>query len=123
MPQPDKNKMMPEQDKILEHFDHVFRDFESGLNGMAGQPLHELQKKSLESLKQVKFPDRKHEDWKYTSIQKLISSNYTVASSPSAYSVPAIPGLDSYIIPIVNGKVLFEKISPEFLQTGVRLIP
>ena len=60
---------MKEEGNIMDHFSDVFRDMESSLNGRAESALHQFQRRSLEALQQVQFPGRKHEDWRYTSVQ------------------------------------------------------
>ncbi len=114
---------MAEQEKILAHLDNVFSHFEANLNGLAGKPLHDLQRRSFDALQQVQFPDRKHEDWKYTSVQKLVAPLYQLPTQTPDYAIPSIDGLDSYIIPVVNGKVIFHQIPEALQQQGVNVIP
>src|SRR5688500_19130459 len=97
--------IMADQENIMEHLVDVFHKQETGLNGQAGTQLHDFQKRSFEALKRIQFPDRKHEDWKYTPVQKLISPKYKLATHQPAVQVSPVPGLDSYIILVVNGRV------------------
>ena len=64
---------MAEQQHILDHLDIIFQDVESGLNGLSGSAMHQFQRNSFEALKRVQFPDKKHEDWKYTNVQNLLA--------------------------------------------------
>jgi Fe-S cluster assembly protein SufD len=114
---------MTDQENIITHLEDVFQDLEAGLNGSAGNPMHLLQLKSFEALKRVQFPDKKHEDWRYTSVQKLIAPKYKLAQSAPAYNVREIPDLDSYVIPVVNGKVLINDIDTRLSKLGINLIP
>src|SRR4030095_7423640 len=114
---------MTDQENILVHLEDVFQDLEAGLNGSSGNPMHLLQKKSFEDLKRVQFPDKKHEDWRYTSVQKLIAPKYKLATSIPHYDVREIPDLDSYVIPVMNGKVLIDNIDPRLSELGINLIP
>jgi Fe-S cluster assembly protein SufD len=112
---------MPAQEKILAHLEEVFLDMETKLNGSTGSSLHTFQRHSLNTLKQVQFPDRKHEDWKYTSVQKLITPAYQLTKNESTSALDRIPNLDSYVIPVLNGKVILEKLSPELMQHGITI--
>ena len=112
---------MPEQEKILNQLDTVFQKMEIRLNGSAGNAVHDFQKKSFHALKQIQFPDRKHEDWKYTSVTKIIEPDYQLAELSGDSTLTDIPGLESYVIPIVNGKVQFESIDPALKQKGIRI--
>lgn len=114
---------MLEQEKIIEHLDAVFRDMESRLNGRTGSLLHTFHKASFDALRGTHFPDRKHEDWRYTPVQRLISPKYKLAESKPQYSISEIPELDSYKIPIINGKVLLEGIDPALISAGVIIRP
>ncbi len=112
---------MAEQEKILDHLTEVFRDMESHLNGKSGSPLHDIQKKSFATLHQVQFPDRKHEDWKYTSAQRLISPKYKLARHSAESHVTDIPGFDSYIIPVINGKIAMDLVDPVLKSKGITI--
>lgn len=114
---------MLEQEKIIEHLDEVFRDMESRLNGRAGSLLHSFHKNSFEALKGTHFPDRKHEDWRYTPVQRLIYPKYKLAEIKQQYSITEIPELDSFKIPIINGKVILDGIDPELTSAGVIIQP
>ncbi len=114
---------MTEQETIIDHLKDVFHTFESGLNGLAGTSMHDFQKRSFETLKQVQFPDRKHEDWKYTSVQKLITPKYNLASHQPSVHFRHIAGLESYVISIINGKTDLKDLNPALAEMGVKLIP
>jgi Fe-S cluster assembly protein SufD len=112
---------MAEQEHILDHLDTVFQDMESNLNGKSGSLLHDLQKRSFKALKEVQFPDRTHEEWKHTSVQKLITPKYKLAPRGSSYKVSEVQGLESYIIPVVNGMVVMEDVDPALKMKGINI--
>lgn len=114
---------MLEQEKIIEHLDAVFRAMESRLNGRAGSLLHTFHKASFETLRSTHFPDRKHEDWRYTPVQRLISPKYKLAENKQQYSISEIPELDSYKIPVINGNVILGGIDPALKAAGVIIRP
>src|SRR5688500_19101578 len=66
-------RSMADQENILDHLTNVFQEYEATLNGLSGNAVHEFRKRSFDSLKQVQFPDRKHEDWKYTRSEEHTS--------------------------------------------------
>lgn len=114
---------MLEQEKIIEHLDSVFRDMESRLNGSAGSVLHTIHKASFDTLRDTHFPDRKHEDWRYTPVQRLISPKYKLAENKQQYSISEIPELNSYTIPVVNGRVILDGIDHVLKSAGVIVRP
>ncbi|MBK9981413.1 MAG: Fe-S cluster assembly protein SufD [Saprospiraceae bacterium] len=114
---------MSEQENIVDHLSILFRNAEAGLNGMSGSAMHQFQRKSFEALKSVQFPDKKHEDWRYTSVQKLISPKFKLAEYQPTSTVPSVPGLDSYVIHVINGKVMLASIDPRLAEQGLRIIP
>lgn len=113
---------MAAQEQIIDHLDEVFRDLESRLNGKTGGLLHTLHRKSFNTLKEVQFPDRKHEDWRYTAVQRLIAPKYKLADNSLQYKVADIPELDTYIIPVLNGKVVLEEIDPSLRAAGLKIL-
>ncbi len=114
---------MNEQENIWDHLTDVFHDLETGLNGQSESPMHDFHKRSFEALKRVQFPDRKHEDWKYTSVQKLISPKYKLATNHQLVSVPPVPGFASYVISVINGKVELKDLDSRIAELGVKVIP
>ena len=114
---------MSEQEKIIDHFTQMFKDFESQLNGQTLSPLHAFRKKSIEALQKVQFPDRRHEDWKYTGVQQLIAPAYKLAEAAVGPEVPSIPDLDSYVITFENGRLVEDKTDRTIEKSGVRILP
>ena len=114
---------MLEQEKIIEHLDAVFRDMESRLNGRAGSHLHTLHKASFEALRSTHFPDRKHEDWRYTPVQRLISPKYKLAEKKQQYNISEIQELDAFKIPVINGHVILDGVDAALKSAGVIIRP
>lgn len=113
---------MSEQDKIIDHLTRVFSDFENRLNGHASGLLHGFRKQSFDALKQVRFPDRKHEDWKYTAVQQIIAPSYQLAERITGAALTPIPELDTYAINIINGRPIENQVDPVLEQSGVRML-
>lgn len=112
---------MEAQEKIMEHLELLFREQELSLNGMTGSALHQLHTHSFDTLKQVHFPDRKHEDWKYTPVSKLITPEYKLAADQPEVSVFPIENLDTYIISVLNGKIVQQDLPADLITSGVTL--
>jgi Fe-S cluster assembly protein SufD len=117
-----QRNIMVQQENILDHYQRLYSDYAAQLNGAASQPLHRFQKKNFEALSKVKFPDRKHEDWKNTAVQKLMSLPYQLPVSKPDFKFEFF-GQASYIINIINGQILYDDSIEELLQTGVKIIP
>jgi len=107
---------------IMEHLAQVFAAMEASLNGAAGSPLHQLQKNAFNNLRAVDFPGRKHEDWKYTPVQKILAPSYQLASKPKDEHLISVPGLDSHVIEIVNGQANFEIAAHSLKSIGVNVL-
>lgn len=113
--------MTAEQITMIEHLERIFQAQEKKLNGKADSPLHAFQRQSFHQLKQVGFPGRQHEDWKYTPVHRLIASDYQLALEKGQSILEPIPGLSSYTIPVINGHVMMESISPALTSAGVKV--
>jgi len=114
---------MAAQEIEMDYLKDVFAKLESRLNGKAGGAMHAFNKTSFDKLREVNFPNRKHEDWKYTAVQRLITPKYKLAGQIEKYGVAEIAGLDSYVITILNGVVLLEDIDPSLAASGIRIVP
>ena len=70
----------------------------------------------MEALQQVQFPGRKHEDWRYTSVQKLITPKYKLTKNIPTVSVSPIDGLDTNLLTFVNGQIDLDQLPAEWLH-------
>jgi Fe-S cluster assembly protein SufD len=114
---------MAAQEMIMEHLAQIFKEMEASLNGRSGSPLHQFQKSAFSTLQAIDFPGRKHEDWKYTPIQKILTPNYKLAGNVSKEALPDVPNLDSIIIPIINGRADMEFALPALSDLGIKWYP
>jgi Fe-S cluster assembly protein SufD len=112
-----------EQHNFLQHFADVFSEFESSLNGRAGSAWHEVQRSAFQTLQETDFPDRRHEDWKYTPVAKLLSPKYVLAGSGSGRTVPEVPGMDAYVLHIQNGRLETNETQLVLLSLGIQITP
>ena len=106
----------------MEHLAEVFAAMEASLNGAAGSPLHQLQKNAFNNLRTVDFPGRKHEDWKYTPVQKILAPSYQLPGKPKGEHLNAVPNLDSHVIEIINGRANFENAARSLQSIGVNVL-
>lgn len=114
---------MAEQENILTHYGKLFRDEASKLNGTAHLPFHQFQKASLDALSDVKFPDRKHEDWKYTAVQKLMGLPYALSTDIPSYEFQKFGAGDHYLITILNGHLILDDTIVALRAQGVSILP
>lgn len=91
------------------HLENLFKDFELGLNGRSQSSAHAYRKAAIAKLQELSFPTRRDEDWKYTSVAKVIQPPYQVGQSfeVSEDSIQSfrIEGLDAYQIIMANGQL------------------
>ncbi len=63
------------QDTLSEskkRFEDLFDILEEGLNGRRDQPLHGFRLAAMEKFKTLDFPTRRDEEWKYTSVNRIL---------------------------------------------------
>ena len=98
----------------------VFQEHDSQPNGHA--TFHQFQKDAFDALTKVDFPDKKHEDWKYTPVQRILAPKYGLVTVRPEVNVIPIPGIESYIVSIVNGKADLKDAYPGLADVGVKII-
>lgn len=109
----------------------VINEKDRFLLNMEGQDFSEeakgfikLRERALSRLKEQDFPNKKEEDWKYTSVRELSKSDFKPQSPVNLSLVDAqkhyIPGLQGPVLVFVNG-FYQAKLSrlPEELQEGL----
>ena len=108
------------QDRFAEakaRFQTLFEAGESQLNGHRDHPLHQFRRRAIHFLEGVNFPTRRDEEWKYTSVNRILQPEYTANEAPRLSQADIepflIPGLDCHLLVFVNG-VFQENLS----QTG-----
>ena len=68
--------MNEQQTASKNYFQELFASYERGLNGARKLPIHQLRRSALAEMTDKPFPTRRNEDWKYTSVNKIISTEY-----------------------------------------------
>lgn len=89
--------------------------YEEVVNGYTGRPdvgesaeLRRTRQSAFEKFRLLGFPTIKHEDWKYTNLNRFLKDEYAVSAVAGANEVTVpeaatIPGLDAYRLVLVNG--------------------
>ena len=71
--------------------------------------IHEIRSKSIKDFEKIGFPDRKHEDWKYTPIKKVLNEDLKIFSKRrhlldfDKVKDFFISGIESYKIVFIDG--------------------
>ena len=56
-----------------DNFSDLFERFKSSLNGSAKHPIFSYQQRAADTLSHLRFPTRRDEDWKYTSVAPIVN--------------------------------------------------
>ena len=103
------NPNTPDKNDSSEKFIELFRLYENTLNGQKNYVGHTIQKTAIQRLgNEVDFPTSRNEDWKYTSVVKVLQPQYqqpqSVDIKTADISTFLFEGLDAYLLVFVNGK-------------------
>ena len=88
-----------------------FTAFEKDLNGESSTPINNIRNEARDCFESLGFPDRKAEEWKYTKPNSITKYNFSQSFSKEESDIPEIevgkfliPGLETNIIVLVNGR-------------------
>lgn len=100
-----------------------YSDFKLGLNGSRQQPFYKDGEHFFNSLQTLDFPTKRHEEWKYTTLDRVLKNAPKLVSAKDGYSTEwvnerAIPNLDAYQITLINGRLTFM----DELPSGLTLV-
>ena len=85
--------------------------------------IHEIRSKSIKDFEKIGFPDRKHEDWKYTPIKKVLNEDLKIFSKRrhlldfDKVKDFFISGIESYKIVFIDG--MYDPFWSETTHDGV----
>lgn len=112
--------------EVKDRFRSLFSIYEGTLNGHRGDQLHAFRKAGIQRLDVLDFPTRRDENWKYTSLNKVLQlplqDSYQVNIDAATVADYAIPELDACRIVLVNGLLQEELSALEQLPAGVSLL-
>lgn len=114
-----KEVTIPLYNDLLNGFDHAIENAES-------QTIQETRIKGFKSFKELGFPTRKNEDWKYTSVTPFLQEQYHIngiakeaAVTPGLLQQAAIPEMDCYQVVLLNGQL---QTKPDALPSYLKLL-
>lgn len=90
----------------------------SGINGKGAHAFFEEGARAFETLEQLDFPTKRHEEWKYTTLDRVLKKSPQVASWTTAFNEAwlegaHIPELDAVQIVLHNGRLQSHQELPE----------
>ena len=99
---------------IKDHFSGLFEIFEQNLNGKSKLEAHQQRKAAIRKFQDADFPTRRDEDWKYTSVARIVEPQYQLGipfqSTKEQIAKYQFSGLDAYTLVFTNG-VFQEELS------------
>lgn len=113
--------------EVKDRFRSLFNVFEGALNGHRDHQLHDLRKAGIKRLDDLDFPTRRDENWKYTSLNKMLQlslqDSYQVDVDAKTIEDLAIPDLDACRLVLVNGLLQTDLSDLDQLPEGLELLP
>ncbi len=103
-------------------FEALFKVFETSLNGHQKSKYHGFRKNSILNLSKLDFPSTRDENWKYTSISRILQPGYTIIpdEKSKSQSLPVFDKInDSIQLIYHNGH--FQGEVP-ILPTGLKIM-
>jgi Fe-S cluster assembly protein SufD len=120
---------MSTQDTTLKEqsqFQSLFEIKAQQLNGHRSDILKQLQQNALDRLGELAFPTRRDEDWKYTSVARILNQEYgdapEVKIEQNTLHQYLPEGLDAYLMVFVNGRLDKELSNYSGLEKGLSVM-
>jgi len=112
-------------DQNIVKFRSLFERMEKSMNGQRQHPLHDIRRRANDRLQELRFPTRRDEDWKYTPVTRIVTTDYELSTRQDIQEEDIqpflIPELDAFRLVFVDG-LLNEALSQEKeLPKGVTL--
>ena len=112
--------------EVKQRFQTLFDIHLSQLNGHSSHPYHQFRAEAMKRLESLQFPTRRDEEWKYTSVNRILQMEYQLSNGMDLSSEQLnsfhIEGLDAIFLVFVNG-VFNEGLSNTGdLPTGLTLM-
>ncbi len=84
-----------------------FQSEQSLMNGEASSPVNGIRQEAFKAFEGMEFPTIKHEEWKFTNVQKLVKNHYSFSQetklSADEVSNAFIEGIEGDRIVFING--------------------
>jgi Fe-S cluster assembly protein SufD len=85
-----------------------FQDFERSLNGKSQSAWHQIRRKAIEHFQNLGIPSPKHEEWKYTNLNKVFKPSYVFGTDSDLQKADIealmLPNLEANVLVVVNGR-------------------
>ncbi len=104
---------------------NYFKAWEDSLNGERQSEWHKLRQQALDTFESLDFPHVKHEEWKYTNVQKLLKTSFAFGEnhqlSTAQVESVLLPEINANRLVFVNGyyQPQFSKIVSPAAQLAV----
>ncbi len=90
-------------------YTQLIKTYGDNLPSAEPHSLDEIRKQAFDRFKKAGFPTVKHEEWKYTNVQPLVSQHYELDVEPAladtiSIDKARIPQLDAHRVVLVDGK-------------------
>lgn len=110
----------------IQHYQTQYSDLVSQLPGANNLKIAALRSNAIKQVEQLGFPTRKHEDWKYTAVDALLSQRfYPTQQLRSINQVQILPYLlpeHSALLVFYNGVLQATLTSIDPKETGLKLL-
>ncbi|HMQ08823.1 MAG TPA: Fe-S cluster assembly protein SufD [Saprospiraceae bacterium] len=114
------------QSEARNRFIALYGTFESSLNGQKKHPFHQMRKMAAQNLEKLSFPTLRDENWKYTSLSRLLQPKYHLpqVADEKLVNVPEfIANNSECILVCVNGEFQPGLSKIENLEKGLTILP
>lgn len=102
------NTVIAEHTDITNWYVNLFNEFSTNLNGNKARPFWKLRNEAIQRFRELGFPGRKNEDWKYTSLKQFVKHEFQLADVtdiPEKKDLApfTFPNLEERVLVFVNG--------------------
>lgn len=114
-------------DAAVERYEALIRDARAGLPATDQAWLESKREQAREALASNGFPTKKSELWRYTGLDSLLQTDFSVSTEPftalmeSDLDEVSVPGLDAHRMVFANGRLVESLSQVEELPQGVQL--
>lgn len=107
------------KESLLSQYTH----HKDAMNGKGALPFFQETDSAFERFKTQDFPTRRHEEWKYTSLDRVLKRDLKVAGDHASFQSnwlekSTIEGLEAYHVVLCNGAL----VSTDELPNGITLV-
>ena len=112
--------------EVKARFQQLFEAHQAQLNGQASHPYHQFRAQAMKRMETLSFPTRRDEEWKYTSVNRVLQPEYqleTPAAVDAAQLKPfLIEEMDAIRLVFINGAFREELSDIGKLPSGLTVL-